>query len=141
MAHPFPLPPPPNFRVAQLEPTHVRLTWSNYPVEFDTSRSLRGFRLYRSEVKGELGRRIADETLLETGTFQYDDNSTDGGADRFYTLVAVEDSGWGDGPFNTGPYGQPDAGGFDLMPFNSRPWGTPVRGWSDAPYGIEPFGY
>jgi hypothetical protein len=90
VANPFPLPPPPNFRVAGVEPTHIRLTWSDYPLEYRTSGRLRGFRLYRSSVKGELGRRIADETILETGTFQYDDYAADAGADRFYTLVAVE---------------------------------------------------
>lgn len=141
MAYPFPLPPPPNFRVAQVEPTHIRLTWSDYPVELRESRRLRGFRLYKSSVKDELGRRIADETVLDTGIFQYDDYETDIAPDRFYTLVAVEDSGWGDGLYGTGPYGQPDPGGFDLMPLNSRPWGTPVRGWSEAPYGIEPYGF
>ena len=141
MAHPFPLPPPPNFRVAQVEPTYIRLTWSDYPVEFKANRRLRGFRLYKSAVKNELGRRIADENILGTGVFHYDDNEADAGPDRFYTMVAVEDSGWGEGLFGIGPYGQPDPGGFDLMPLNSRPWGTPVRGWSEAPYGSEPYGF
>lgn len=141
MAHPFPLPPPPNFRVAAVEPTHIRLTWSDYPVELVGSRRLRGFRLYKSAIKDELGRRIADEKSLHTRVYQYDDHETDIAPNRFYTLVAVEDSGWGDGLYGTGPFGQPDPGGFDLMPLNSRPWGTPVRGWSDAPYGIEPFGF
>jgi len=141
VANPFPLPPPPNFRVAGTEPTHVRLSWSDYPLEYRTSGRLHGFRLYRSSVKGELGQRIADETTLRTGVFQYDDHEANAGADRFYSLVAVESCGWGDGPFDSGPYGQPDAGGFDLMPFNSRPWGTPVRGWNESPYGVEPFGF
>jgi len=140
VAYPFPLPPPPNFRVAAVEPGFIRLTWSDYPPEVAAIRRLRGFRLYKSAVKGELGKRIADETTLGTGGFQYDDHETDAGPNRFYTLVAVECSGWGEGIYGGGPYGQPDPGGFDLMPFNSRPWGAPVRGWGEAPFGIEPFG-
>lgn len=141
MAHPFPLPPPPNFRVAQVEPTHIRLTWSDYPPEFIANRRLRGFRLYKSAVAGELGRRIADESTLSNGVYQYDDNEADAGFDRFYILVAVEDTGWGNGTYGIGPYGQPDAGGFDLMPYNSRPWGAPVRGFGEAPFGAEAFGF
>lgn len=141
MAHPFPLPPPPNFRVAQVEPTHIRLTWSDYPPEFISNRRLRGFRLYKSAVAGELGRRIADESVLGPGVYQYDDDEADAGPDRFYTLVAVEDTGWGNGTYGIGPYGQPDAGGFDLMPYNSRPWGAPVRGFGEAPFGIEAYGF
>jgi len=141
VAHPFPLPPPPNFRVAQVEPTHIRLTWSDYPPEFIANRRLRGFRLYKSAVAGELGRRIADESTLSNGVYQYDDNEADAGFDRFYILVAVEDTGWGNGTYGIGPYGQPDAGGFDLMPYNSRPWGAPVRGFGEAPFGAEAFGF
>jgi len=141
VAHPFPLPPPPNFRVAAVEPGFIRLTWSDYPQGLRADRRICGFRLYKSAVKNELGRRIADEEVLGNGVFQYDDHEADAGPDRFYTMVAVEESGWGEGLYGNGPYGQPDAGGFDLMPFNSRPWGTPVRGWSEAPFGLEPFGF
>jgi hypothetical protein len=141
MAFPFPLPPPPNFRVAKVEPTHIRLTWSDYPAEFKTNRRLLGYRLYKSAVKDELGKRLSDERILGPGTFQYDDNEPDAGPERFYTIIAVEIFGWGEGPFGIGPYGQPDSGGFDLMPFNSRPWSSPVRGWGEAPFGIEPFGF
>jgi hypothetical protein len=140
VAYPFPLPPPPNFRVAQVEPTHIRLTWSDYPLDLKATRRLRGFRLYRSAVKDELGQRIADETVLETGVFQYDDRTADADPARLYTLVAVEDAGSGEGPYGAGPYGGPDPGGYDLMPYNSRPFGTPLRGWSEAPFGLEPFG-
>ena len=141
MAHPFPMPPPPNFRVAALEPGFIRLSWADYPADFKASRRLRGFRLYKSPVCGELGRRIADETALGTGVFQYDDHEADAGPDRFYTLVAVEDTGWGNGVYGIGPFGQPDSGGFDLMPFNSRPWGAPVRGFGEAPFGAETYGF
>lgn len=141
MAFPFPLPPPPNFRVASVEPGFIRLTWSDYPVELKQNRRLKGFRLYKSSVKDELGKRIADEKILNAETFQYDDHEPDAGPDRFYTLVAVEDSGWGEGPFGIGPYGQPDSGGFDLMPYNSRPCGSPMRGYGEAPFGIEPYGF
>jgi hypothetical protein len=127
--------------VAQVEPTHIRLTWSDYPPEFISNRRLRGFRLYKSAVAGELGRRIADESVLGPGVYQYDDDEADAGPDRFYTLVAVEDTGWGNGTYGIGPYGQPDAGGFDLMPYNSRPWGAPVRGFGEAPFGIEAYGF
>lgn len=140
MAHPFPLPPPPNFRVARVEPTHIRLTWSDYPVEVNATRRLLGFRLYRSNAAGELGRRIADEAILGPGVFHYDDYEADGSPNRFYIMVAVETSGWGDGYFGADPFGQPDSGSFHLMPFNSRPWGAPQRGWSEAPYGVEAYG-
>lgn len=141
MAFIFPLPPPPNFRVAAVEPGFIRLTWSDYPAELLANRSIKGFRLYKSAVKDELGKRIADEKILTLGIFQYDDHEPDAGPDRFYTLVAVEESGWGEGAFGIGPYGQPDSGGFHLMPFNSRPWGSPMRGFGESPYGIEPYGF
>ena len=141
MAGPFPLPPPPNFRVAAVEPGFIRLAWSDYPVDLRQNRRLAGYRLYKSPVRDELGRRIADEAVLGPGTFQYDDHEADAGPERFYLLVAVEESGWGGGPFGTGQYGQPDACGFDLMPFNSRPWGAPLRGFGEAPFGSEAYGF
>jgi hypothetical protein len=127
--------------VAQVEPTFIRLAWSDYPPEFISNRRLRGFRLYKSAVAGELGRRIADESSLSPGVYQYDDSEADAGPDRFYTLVAVEDTGWGNGVYGIGPFGQPDSGGFDLMPFNSRPWGAPVRGFGEASFGTEAYGF
>jgi len=141
MASPFPLPPPPNFRVASVEPGFIRLTWSDYPADLRQNRRIKGFRLYKSAVKGELGRRLADEKILNAGTFQYDDHEADAGPERFYLLVAVEETGWGDGPFGIGQYGQPDPGGFDLMPYDSRPWGAPVRGFGEAPFGGEAYGF
>ena len=140
MAYPHPMPPPPNFRVAQAESGFIRLTWSDYPAELKQGRRLKGFRLYKSAVRDELGRRLADEKVLGPGATQYDDHEADAGPSRFYLLVAVEESGWGDGQFGSGPYGQPDPGGFSLMPFNSRPWGAPMRGFGEAPFGQEAFG-
>lgn len=141
MAYPHPLPPPPNFRVAKVEPGLVRLSWSDYPLQVRQERRLRGFRLYKSAGRGELGRRLADEDTLGPDATQFDDREPDAGPQRFYLLVAVEQSGFGEGPFGTGPFGQPDAGGFDLMPFNSRPWGAPMRGFGEAPFGAEAYGY
>ena len=141
MATPFPLPPPPNFRVAQVEPGFIRLSWSDYPAAMVGTRRLKGYRLYKSAVLGELGVRVADENVLGPGTFHYDDTAADAGPTRHYVLVAVEESGWGDGPFGAGPYGQPDPGGFDLMPWNSRPWGAPMRGFGEAPFGTEAYGF
>ena len=141
MAAPFPLPPPPNFRVAQVEPGFIRLSWSDYPATLVGQRRLKGYRLYKSAVLGELGVRVADEKVLSPATFQYDDHEPDAGPTRHYVLVAVEESGWGDGPFGAGPYGQPDPGGFDLMPWNSRPWGAPMRGFGETPFGTEAYGF
>ena len=141
MAALFPLPPPPNFRVAKVDPTYVRLAWSDFPTEVKHDRRIKGYRLYKSATPGELGLRIADENTIGPATFQFDDSAPDAGPNRYYVLVAVEESGWGDGAFSAGPYGQPDAGGFDLMPFNSRPWGSPMRGWGEAPFGAEAFGF
>lgn len=137
----FPLPPPPGFHVSLSEPSHVRLNWSDYPASVKQYRQILGYRLYRSQVQDELGVSIADETILPPGTFQYDDSSPDAGPTRYYTLVAVEDSGFGVGAFDVGYYGQPDAGGHGLMPYDSRPWGSPRRGWGEAPFGLRDYGF
>lgn len=141
MAFPFPLPPPPNFRVAKVDPGLVRLAWSDFPIEVKQNRRIRGYRLYKSAVLGELGLRIADEKTLGPSTFQFDDTEPDAGPTRYYLLVAVEESGFSDGAFGIGPYGQPDPGAFDLMPLNSRPWGSPMRGFGEAPFGAEAYGF
>lgn len=137
----FPLPPPPNFRVTVSEPSHVRLNWSDYPVDVKQYRQILGYRLYRSANQNELGQRIADESVLGPAVFQYDDSSADAGPTRFYTLVAVEDSGFGAGAYDVGYYGQPDPGAYDLMPLDTRPWGSPRQGWGEAPFGIQAYGY
>jgi hypothetical protein len=138
---PFPLPPPPNFRVSVSESNHVRLNWSDYSVAVKQYRQILGYRLYRSTVQGEIGVRIADEKVLGPGVFQYDDSSADAGPTRFYLLVAVEDAGYGAGAFDVGPNGQPDPGAYDLMPYDSRPWGSPMRGWGEAPFGFQSYGF
>ena len=91
MAAQFPLPPPPNFRVAKVDPTYVRLAWSDFPTEVKQDRRIKGYRLYKSATPGELGLRIADENTIGPATFQYDDAAPDAGPNRYYVLVAVED--------------------------------------------------
>jgi len=139
MAYPFPLPPPFNFRVQSIENSKIRLSWSDYTTEIKSLHNIKGFRLYRSENKDELGVRIADEKILKPDTFQYEIEQSHG--DNFYTLVAVEESGFGNGKFGIEPYGQPDTCGFEFMPFNTRPYGSPLRGFGEAPFGTEPFGF
>lgn len=141
MSYPHPLPPPPNFRVLSIESGSIRLSWSDYPVEVKLNRKIKGYRLYKSSVRNELGKRLADENVLIPGTFQYDVHEPDIGPDIFYTLVAVEESGFGKGGFGVGAYANPDTGGFHLMPYNTRPFGSPVRGFGESPYGIEAYGY
>ncbi len=136
-----PLPPVPNFRVISAEPGIVRRIWADYPPQVKTGRRLKGFRIYRSNVSGELGKRIADEKVLGPGVFQFDDTSAEGGPDRRYVLVAVEESGLGLASFGLVPYGEPDTNGFGLLPFNTRPFGAPLRGWGEAPFGAEAYGY
>lgn len=140
MAYPFPLPPPPNFRVQSIEPDRIRLSWSDYPQSIKLTHNIKGFRLYKSANKDELGIRLLDEKSLTPTTFQCDIIGQ-GAGDLYYTLVAIEDSGYGEGKFGVEPYGQPYTCGFEFMPYNTRPYGSPVRGYGELPYGIEPYGY
>lgn len=140
MAYPFPLPPPPNFRVQSVEPDKVRLCWSDYPSELKAIHKIKGFRLYRAKTKDELGTKIADEKTLTADTFQC--NLTEPNSDKsYFTLVAVEDSGYGEGKFGVEPYGSPNTNGFEFTPYNTRTYGSPLMGFGESPYGIEPYGY
>jgi hypothetical protein len=137
----FPLPPVPNFRVAAQEPGLVRLNWADYPPAVKDGHAIIGFRVYRSDVKDELGKRIADESALGSATFQFDDTSPEAGPSRHYVCVAVEDSGFGRAHYGQSPFGDPNSNGFSLLPYNTRPFGSPLRGWGEAPYGVQPYGF
>ena len=137
----FPLPPVPNFRIVSAEPGHVRLIWADYPPQVSQGHRLKGFRIYRSDNKDELGERIADESQLGPSVFQFDDTGPLAGPERGYVCVAVEESGFGDAPFGDTPYGEPDNNGYGLLPYNSRPFGAPLRGWGQVPFGLEGYGY
>ena len=134
------LPPVPNFRVAASEPGKVRLNWADYPPVVKDGHRLRGFRIYRSDVEGELGLRIADESLLTPSVFQFEDTDPQAGANRHYVCVAVEDTGFGEAPFGASGFGGENTNGFGVMPFNQRPEGSPLRGYGEAPFGLEAFG-
>ncbi|MBI4395918.1 MAG: hypothetical protein HY548_02400 [Elusimicrobia bacterium] len=141
MASARPLPPVPNVRIASAEPGFVRVAWADYPASVKQGRKLRGFRLYRSSVPGELGVRIADESILGPGANQFDDVSPDASPARGYVVVAVEEAGFGQTSFGQAPYGELDNNGFSLLPFNTRPFGAPLRGWGEAPFGAEAYGF
>jgi len=126
--------------VASAESGFVRLTWADYPLSVKEGRRLKGFRIYRSEVPGEIGQRIADESVLGPGANQFDDTSPGASPTKGYVCVAVEDSGFGDAPFGQTPFGEPDYNGFSLLPFNTRPFGAPLRGWGEAPFGALGYG-
>jgi hypothetical protein len=136
-----PLPPVPNFRVASAEPGFVRLTWADYPASVKQGHRLKGFRVYRSGAPGELGQRIADESILGPTANQFDDVGPDASPARGYVCVAVETSGFGEAHYGQTPFGEPDSNGFSLLPYNTRPFGAPLRGWGEAAYGREAYGY
>jgi hypothetical protein len=136
-----PLPPVPNFRVITAEPGHARLIWADYPPEIKDGHTLLGFRIYRSDVVDELGIRIADESALGPADFQFDDTSPDAGPQRGYVCVAVERVGFGQTSFGQVPFGEPDGTGFSLLPYNTRPYGSPLWGWGESPFGKESFGF
>lgn len=140
MAFPFPLPPVPNFRVSVSEPGHVKLIWSDYTADIKVFHRLLGFRLYRSEVADKLGTLLANESILTPTTFQYDDTTPGAGPIQFYTLVGVERYGFGEAHFGSSQYGEADPGSWQLMPYNTRPFGSPRTGWGEAAYGTEGFG-
>jgi len=135
------LPPVPNFRVTSGEPGFVRLSWADYPVSVKNGHRLLGFRVYRSSVNDELGEKIADEETLGPGVFQFDDTDPQAGADRFYVVVAVEQAGGGESTYGESPYGNPDTNGFSYPPFSQRPFGSPLRGYGQAPFGVEAYGF
>ncbi len=137
----FPLPPVPNFRVTQGSPGFVRLNWADYPVTVKGGHRLLGFRVYRSENKDELGELIADEEALGANAFQFDDTDPQAGPNRYYVIVAVEEGGSGESPFGDAPYGNPDTTGFSFPPFSQRPFGSPLRGYGQAPFDIEAYGF
>lgn len=136
-----PLPPVPNFRVITAEPGHVRLIWADYPPEARQGHTLKGYRIYRSANRDELGVRIADESQLGPGIFQFDDTDPQAGPDRGYVCVAVEEAGFGNAPYGDAPFGEPDSNGYGQLPFNTRPFGAPLRGWGQAPFGVEGYGF
>jgi hypothetical protein len=137
----FPLPPVPNFKVISSEQGLVRLIWADYPPEVKDGHILKGFRIYRSDTKDMLGKRIADEFTLGPAVFQFDDTSPEAGPTRHYVCVGVEESGYGKSSFGKTPYGELDSTGFSLHPYNTRPFGSPLRGWGEAPYGAEAYGF
>jgi hypothetical protein len=137
----FPLPIVPNFRVASGEPGFVRLNWADYPLSVKEGHRLVGFRIYRSEIKDELGQLIADERLLNTNVFQFDDTDPQAGPDRFYVVVAVEEAGGGESPFGEAPYGDPDTNGFSFPPYSQRPFGSPLRGYGASPFDLLGYGF
>lgn len=135
------LPPVPNFKVISAEPGFVRLIWADYPLEVRDGRIIKGFRIYRSDSKDVLGRRIADESTLGPGTFQFDDTDPEAGPTRHYVCVAVEEAGFGKSQFGKAPHGEPNLNGFSFLPFNTRPFGSPLRGWGEAAFGTEAYGF
>lgn len=136
----FPLPPVPNFRVAVSEQGRVKLIWADYPPVLKESHRLIGFRVYRSDTEGELGVRIADENLLKTNVFHFEDTDLHAGPTRHYVCVAVEDGGFGEAPFGASCFGGENTNGFGVLPFSQRPEGSPLRGYGEAPFGLDAFG-
>jgi hypothetical protein len=101
--------------------------------------TLAGFRIYRSENKDELGQVIADERVLKTNVFQFDDTDPQAGPDRFYVLVGIEEAGGGASPFGMVPFGDPNTNGLGYPPYNQRPFGSPLRGYG-ASFDVLGFG-
>jgi hypothetical protein len=130
----FPLPPVPNFRVAQGSPGFVRLNWADYPLSVKEGHKLLGFRIYRSATPDELGQLIADESLLDTNVFQFDDTDPQAGPSRYYTCVAAEEAGVDTEPFGSAPFGSPNTNGLSLFPFNQRVFGSSLQGYGRAPF-------
>jgi len=137
----FPLPPVPNFRVTTGMPGFVRLNWADYPISVKEGHRIKGFRVYRSALKDELGELIADEADLGSNAFQFDDMDSQAGPDRYYVCVAAEEAGDGATPFGQGPYGDPDLNGIGYLPYSQRPFGSPLRGWGLSPFGAEGYGF
>ena len=137
----FPLPTVPNFKVVVSEPGHVKLIWADFPPELKAGHQLLGFRIYRSSNKDELGQLIADESLLNTNVFQFDDTDPQAGPNRYYVVVAVEQNGFGQSPFGQVPHGEPNSNGFDLLPFNTRPFGAPLLGFGQSPFDTQGYGF
>lgn len=138
---PYPLPPVPNFRVARQEPGLVQLNWADYPIGVKQGHKILGFRVYRSDTKDQLGKRIADESLLGPDAASYDDTSPEAGPDRFYLVVAIEETGFGLSPFGQPPFGGLVFTGWGWLPYNSRPFSSPMRGWGEGPYNERPYGF
>lgn len=136
----FPLPPVPNFRVAQGSPGFVRLNWADYPLGIKEGHALVGFRIYRSSTKDELGELIADEKILGPNAFQFDDTDPLAGPGRFYVVVAAEEGGSGEVPFGNSAYGGPDTTGFSFPPYSQRPFGSPLKGYGQA-FDVEAYGF
>jgi len=66
-------------------------------------------------------------------------------AERFVRFLDSADgqriiAGFGRAPFGESQFGGPDSNGFSLLPFNTRPFGSPLRGWGEAPFGAQPYG-
>lgn len=137
----FPLPPVPNFRVIQGSVGQVDIIWADYPSNVKADHILLGFRLYRSDTKNQLGELIADESVLTPKTFNYSDTDPQAGPTRHYVLVAVENIGEGETPYGDVPYGEPNSAGFGLFPINSRPFGSPQKGFGNAPFGQLGYGF
>lgn len=137
----FPLPPVPNFRVQSGEPGLVKLRWADYPISVRDGHTLLGFRIYRSSTKDELGQLIADESLLKTNVFQFDDTDPQAGSNRHYVCVAVEKGGLDAEPFGSAPFGSPNTNGLSLFPFNQRVFGSPLQGYGQSPFDELGYGF
>lgn len=137
----FPLPPVPNFRVAQGSAGFVRLNWADYPLSVKEGHKLVGFRIYRSANQDEIGTLIADEQTLKTNVFHFDDTDPQAGPARYYTCVGVEEAGVDAEPFGSAPFGSPNTNGISLFPYSQRVFGSPLQGYGRAPFDQLGYGF
>lgn len=102
---------PPSFSIIIKPGTNEvpHLTWAAYAASDNAGHHVIGYRVYRSLVSGQLGIRVADETILGPLVTSYDDvNQTPEGVILYYTVVAVEPNDFGARPFGEGgnvPFG------------------------------------
>lgn len=75
--------PPTNAEAEALDDGRIKLTWKN------PSRDFNNAKIYRSEVKGKLGKIFVSEVLGE----KFEDEDTQGGVSYFYTVRAVDPAG------------------------------------------------
>lgn len=119
----------------------MKLRWADFPLSVKEGHRLLGFRIYRSSSPDELGEKIADETTLGFGVFQYDDTDPQAGPSRHYVCVAVEEAGLDAEPFGSAPFGSPNTNGLSLFPFNQRVFGSPLQGYGQSPFDELGFGF